>query len=57
MVSGDAIKLPGKVYFDKPNPEPRSNDVRYHHSWTVGVPTNYSVKNIIEDWKMRERSM
>lgn len=57
LVSGDAIKLPGKVYFDKPNPEPRSNDVRYHHSWTVGVPTNYSVKNIIEDWKMRERSM
>lgn len=57
LVSGDAIKLPGKVYFNKPNPEPKSNDVRYHHSWTVGVPTNYSVKNIIEDWKLRERSI
>ena len=56
LVSGDAIKLPGKVYFNQPNPEPKSNDVRYHHSWTVGVPDNYSVKNIIEDWKLRERS-
>lgn len=56
LVSGDAIKLPGKVYFYPPNPAPKSNDVRYHHSWAVGIPNGYDVKRIIEDWKMRERT-
>ncbi|GAE02337.1 hypothetical protein CBO05C_2027 [Clostridium botulinum B str. Osaka05] len=55
LVSGDAIKLPGKVYFFKPNPEPKSNDVRYHHSWSIGIPSKYDVNSIILDWKERER--
>ncbi len=57
LVSGDAIKLPTKVYFNKPNPEPRSNDVRYHVSWTKGTPELYSVEKIINSWKMREKNM
>ncbi len=52
FVSGDAIKLPRKVQFRKPFPTPKSNDVKYHKSWTEGVPTSYDLKEIIKNWKL-----
>lgn len=54
LISGDGINLPGKVRFTQPNPEPKSNDVRYHHSWTVGVPNGYEIKKIVENWQHRK---
>lgn len=51
LISGDGINLPGKVRFTQPNPEPKSNDVRYHHSWSIGVPEHYNVESIIKDWQ------
>jgi uncharacterized protein len=55
LVTGDAIKLPRKVYFKKPSPMPKSNDIRYHISWTNGIPSNYNLKSIINSWKLREK--
>ena len=55
LVTGDAMILPGKVYFYEPSPRPKSNDVRFHKSWSEGVPEGYNVHKIIEDWQVRER--
>jgi len=55
LVSGDAVALPGKVYFEKPNPEPKSKDVAYHKSWTNGVPSDYEIQKIIYSWKKGEK--
>ncbi|MBB1582555.1 ATP-binding protein [Serratia sp. OS31] len=55
LVSGDGIKLPRKVMFRSPAPMPKSNDVRYHHSWTTGQPDGYSVEAIIRGWERREK--
>lgn len=55
LVTGDAIKLPRKVYFKIPSPMPKSNDVRYHKSWSEGVPPAYDLKGIIKSWKLREK--
>jgi uncharacterized protein len=52
FVSGDAIKLPRKVQFRKPIPTPKSNDVKYHKSWTNGIPDSYNLKDIIKNWKL-----
>lgn len=56
LVTGDAMMLPGKVYFDEPCPKPKSNDVRFHKSWTDGLPDEYDLKKIVLDWKVREKN-
>lgn len=55
LVTGDAMILPGKVCFDEPVPRPKSNDVRFHKSWTDGPPPGYSVSTITESWNIREK--
>lgn len=55
LVSGDGIKLPRKVRFNSPSPMPKSNDVRYHNSWTVGKPENYTISEIVDFWLKREK--
>ncbi|MCB9234445.1 MAG: ATP-binding protein [Bacteroidia bacterium] len=56
LVSGDAIKLPGKVYFERPDPEPKSNDVKYHNSWTSGISEDYDLARIIYSWNKGEKT-
>ncbi|MFV8829524.1 ATP-binding protein [Alkalihalobacterium sp. APHAB7] len=55
LVTGDAVLLPGKVLFDSPSPWPRSNDVKFHESWTQGLPNNYTTEPIVSGWITRER--
>lgn len=55
FVTGDAIKLPRKVYFRKPSPTPKSNDVRYHKSWSEGIPSTYDLKEIVSNWKSNQK--
>lgn len=57
LVTGDAVTLPSKVYFDLPNPEPKSKDVTYHKSWNNGIPSDYDIKKIIYSWKVGERKI
>lgn len=56
FVSGDSINLPRKVQFRVPNPMPRSNDVRYHHSWKLGKPANYSLKALVDSWCKQDKT-
>ncbi|MFL9751655.1 ATP-binding protein [Vibrio cyclitrophicus] len=56
FVSGDSINLPRKVQFKVPNPMPRSNDVRYHKSWKLGKPSNYSLKALVDSWYAQDKS-
>ena len=56
FVSGDSINLPRKVQFRVPNPMPRSNDVRYHMSWKLGKPENYSLKALVNSWQKQDKS-
>ncbi|WP_160685513.1 ATP-binding protein [Clostridium sp. C2-6-12] len=56
LVTGDAMLLPGKVYFEEPNPRPKSNDVRFHKAWTKGIPKDYDIQKIIRNWQIREKS-
>ena len=56
FVSGDSINLPRKVQFREPNPMPSSNDVRYHKSWKIGKPANYSLKALVDSWQKQDKS-
>lgn len=56
FVSGDSINLPRKVQFKEPNPMPRSNDVRYHKSWKLGKPEDYSLKALVDSWHKQDKS-
>jgi len=55
LVSGDGISLPKKVRFRIPVPAPRSNDIRYHKSWSKELRENYSTDQAIRGWKVREK--
>jgi uncharacterized protein len=55
FVSGDSINLPRKVQFRVPNPMPKSNDIRYHKSWKIGEPADYSLKTLIDCWYKQDK--
>ncbi|MDT3279611.1 ATP-binding protein [Shewanella scandinavica] len=56
FVSGDSINLPRKVQFKVPNPMPRSNDVKYHRSWKLGKPSEYSLSSLMDSWYKQDKS-
>jgi energy-coupling factor transporter ATP-binding protein EcfA2 len=56
LISGDAITLPGKVMFDEPNPWPKSDDVKFHVAWTRGKPDDYSIKDVVSYWNIRDKT-
>lgn len=55
VLSGEAVEVPTRVRITKPDPTPRSNDVRYQDGWTVGLPEGYSPKNVVTRWRNRTR--
>ncbi|MFS0765680.1 ATP-binding protein [Peribacillus phoenicis] len=57
LVTGDAMMLPGRVRFDQPIPRPKSNDVRFHKSWTEGPPPGYEASNITNAWNIRQKNI
>jgi len=56
FVTGDSINLPRKVQFKVPNPMPNSNDVKYHKSWKIGKPADYSLLALISSWQKQDKS-
>lgn len=56
FVTGDSINLPRKVQFKVPNPMPNSNDVKYHKSWKIGKPADYSLSALISSWQKQDKS-
>jgi hypothetical protein len=54
LVLGEAVPLPTRVQFDRPNPAPNSDDVDFYAKWKDG-PADLNVDEIIKRWRSQER--
>ena len=54
LVLGEAVPLPTRLQFDKPNPTPNSDDVDFYGKWKNG-PTDLDVDAIVKRWRSQER--
>ena len=54
LVLGEAVPLPTRVQFDKPNPTPNSDDIDFYGKWKDG-PTDLDVDAIVKRWRSQER--
>jgi uncharacterized protein len=54
LVLGEAVPLPIRLQFDKPNPTPNSDDVDFYRKWKDG-PTDLDVDAIVKRWRSQER--
>ncbi len=54
LVLGEAVPLPTRLQFDKPNPSPNSDDVDFYNMWKTG-PTDLDVDAIVKRWRSQER--
>ena len=54
LVLGEAVPLPTRLQFDKPNPTPNSDDVDFYVKWRDG-PTDLDVDAIVKRWRSQER--
>lgn len=54
LVLGEAVPLPTRLQFDKPNPTPNSDDVDFYKEWREG-PDDLDVDAIVKHWRSQER--
>jgi len=54
LVLGEAVPLPTRLRFDKPDPPPNSDDVDFLNKWKTG-PDDLDVDKIVERWRKQER--
>lgn len=54
LVLGEAVPLPTRLQFDKPEPHPNSDDIDYFTQWKDG-PTDLDVDAIVNRWRSQER--
>ena len=54
LVLGEAVPLPTRLQFDKPNPTPNSDDIDFYGKWRDG-PTDLDVDAIVKRWRSQER--
>lgn len=54
LVLGEAVPIPMRLQFDKPNPTPNSDDVDFYQNWREG-PTDLDVDAIVMRWRSQER--
>lgn len=54
LVLGEAVPLPTRLQFDKPDPSPNSDDIDYYKQWNEG-PTDLDVDVIVNRWRSQER--
>ncbi|MFY9317390.1 MAG: helicase HerA-like domain-containing protein [Burkholderiales bacterium] len=54
LVLGEAVPLPTRLQFDRPNPTPNSDDVDFYTKWKDG-PTDLDVDAIVKRWRSQER--
>jgi len=54
LVLGEAVPLPTRLQFDRPNPTPNSDDVDFYNQWKIG-PTDLDVDAIVKRWRSQER--
>lgn len=54
LVLGEAVPLPTRLQFDRPNPTPNSDDIDFYGKWKDG-PTDLDVDAIVKRWRSQER--
>ncbi|MGH8222166.1 MAG: ATP-binding protein [Woeseiaceae bacterium] len=54
LVLGEAVPLPTRVQFRRPNPVPNSDDVDFYEKWKDG-PEDLNVAEIVKRWRSQER--
>ena len=54
LVLGEAVPLPTRLQFEKPNPTPNSDDVDFYDKWITG-PDDLDVDAIVKRWRSQER--
>lgn len=54
LVLGEAVPLPTRIQFDRPNPVPNSDDVDFYAKWRDGVE-DLDVDGIVKRWRSQER--
>ena len=54
LVLGEAVPLPTRLQFAKPNPAPNSDDVDFYDKWING-PDDLDVDAIVRRWRSQER--
>jgi DNA helicase HerA-like ATPase len=54
LVLGEAVPLPTRLRFDKPNPTPNSDDIDFYGKWKDG-PEDLDVDAIVLRWRSQER--
>ena len=54
MALGEAVPLPTRLHFCKPNPSPNSDDVDFYKKWKEG-PEDIDVDEIVNRWRRQER--
>lgn len=54
LVLGEAVPLPTRLQFEKPNPTPNSDDVDFYDKWRTG-PDDLDVDAIVKRWRSQER--
>ncbi len=54
LVLGEAVPLPTRLQFDKPEPPPNSDDVDFYNQWKTGLD-DLDVDAIVERWRKQER--
>lgn len=54
LVLGEAVPLPTRVQFNRPDPTPNSDDVDFYDKWKDG-PDDLDVDEIVKRWRSQER--
>lgn len=54
LVLGEAVPLPTRLQFDRPNPTPNSDDIDFYGKWKDG-PADLDVDAIVKRWRSQER--
>lgn len=54
LVLGEAVPLPTRLQFDKPDPTPNSDDIDFYAKWSDG-PEDLDVDAIVTRWRSQER--
>ena len=54
LVLGEAVPLPTRLQFERPNPTPNSDDVDFYDKWRTG-PDDLDVDAIVKRWRSQER--
>lgn len=54
LVLGEAVPLPTRLQFGKPNPSPNSDDVDFYTNWRTGLD-DLDIDAIVGRWRSQER--